>query len=69
MKSEIGEVILGLGFIDGLLGFGEMEFECSPCIFGGILVIPLYDITFKDFGIGDFNDTNANELVWCDGFS
>ena len=52
-ESDIGEALMGMVFLDGYLGFGEMYFECSPCLVGGILVIPLYDLTYKDVGIGN----------------
>ena len=65
MESDIGEVLLGMGFLDGLLGFVEIEFECSPFLVGGILVVPLSGITCKYVGIVNVDESSFDELVWC----
>ena len=68
-ESEIGEVLLGMGFIGGFWGFGKMKFECSPCLVRGILLISLSDITCKYVGIANVDEANVNELGWCGGRS
>ena len=69
VESYIEEVVLGFLFIDGILGFGEMEFECSPCLVGEILVVPLSDITCKYAGIGNVDKSKVDELSWFGGCS
>ena len=60
MESNIGEFLLGLVFIDGFFGFGEMEFECSPYLVGRIFVIPLSDITCKCVDVGNVDAANID---------
>ena len=62
MKANVGLALTLLGFIGGLLGLVEVEFECFPSLLWGFIFNLPPDVIGKDFGIGKFNHADINEL-------
>ena len=64
MESDVGYALLWMGFLDGLLGLGEVEFECFPSLMWECLFVPPQDVTGKNVGVVNCNHADVDELGW-----